>query len=651
MVYRTGRKIRAILTALLGLCLLFGAPVAQAQRAQEQSMALTGQISDDGKRIGLIWDARELPAGATTTVSRRILGDTGKHSWRPIAENLGDVPRFLDRNVSPGTAYEYQVHRSVDDRVDVGYWVSGTKVPAMEKHGKVLLVIDQTIAVDLKLHLNRFEFDLIGEGWSVERQLVPRGDKRDAIRNLKQAREVRNWIKDRYTSDPFTTHTLILIGHVPGVKSGNSRPDGHGRSALHTDLFYADANGVWPDDGGGTLLPNRVPSSHIEMQVGRIDFSDLGGEFPDEMTLLKNYFDKNHQWRHGRIGDLRNGYAGKNHLIVEHNGLRNVLGPRALVVGGHHDEGIQHPWLFGVDFGDWKIEPYYSGPAIQPVFAINFGSGKHLIGRGNNIVTATLAQPWYTLAVGWGGRPAWQLHTMSLGNSIGYAHFRTVNNGLISQGGKNSFEYVPTGQYTWLNPIWVNLLGDPTLRPFNLPSPDRLEVSAANIGNKITWSAISSSADILGYKVYRAETERGPYSALGPAAPINTTEFLDEVGTPTSVYMVRAYGEQRVPAGSFYSYSTGSFSQMKNTAPLATDEVHQMSINETLTFVPEVADENSDDQLLVSFVQRPSSGQLERAGEAWRFTPEPDMSGEVVIPFTIFDGLTTSHGQTEFHIK
>ncbi len=76
------------------------------------------------------------------------------------------------------------------------------------------------------------------------------------------------------------------------IKSGQANPDGHKRQPLGTDLFYADMNGIWNDDGNGNLLHNVIPSDHIEMQVGRIDFSNLDSALGDEISLLKQYLDK-----------------------------------------------------------------------------------------------------------------------------------------------------------------------------------------------------------------------------------------------------------------------------------------------------------------------------------------------------------------------
>jgi hypothetical protein len=72
--------------------------------------------------------------------------------------------------------------------------------------------------------------------------------------------------------------------------------------------------------------------------------------------------------------------------------MRNIVGPNNLTTGSHHDVGTQQPWLFGVDFGNWKYSKYTTVTPIKTVFSINFGSGKLAFSRKNNTMKAMLAQ-------------------------------------------------------------------------------------------------------------------------------------------------------------------------------------------------------------------------------------------------------------------
>jgi hypothetical protein len=475
----------------------------------------------------------------------------------------------------------------------------------------------------------------------VVRHDVPRGSKKDPAANLSAARKIRGWIQDQYNSAFYLPHALILVGRVPVVRSGKAKPDGHKPRPLETDLFYADTNAIWLDDGEGVLLHSGVPSDHIEMQVGRIDFSGLDDALGDEITLLQSYFDKNHNWRQGRLGDLREAYGGSDHLFVEHNGLRNIVGPGNFTAGGHHDAGTRQPWLLGVDFGKAGYSNYTSTTPIEAVFTINFGSGKLDFSTRNNTMKAMLAQQWYCLTTGWGGRPAWQLHHLALGKSIGYSHLRTVNNGSLSQGGPATLEYRPTGNYPWVNPIWVNLLGDPTLRPFpSVPVRD-LQAHAVGESVRLEWQDAESGRQ---YRVYRAAERFGPYMALNPDALHGEQSYIDDDPEPGAWYMVRAHSLQQVYAGSFYHYSQGAFASTFNQPPRARNQSIETRAGEPTAIRPSASDPDRDDELTISLIRNPSSGRLLRSQGGWSFIPDAGFGGRVDIPFTVFDGAASDDG-------
>lgn len=614
--------------------------VAVAETIPEQFLQLDGKITEDGSRIEISWPKATGAKTERISIQRRILGETSKGSWQRIASARSFSRVYIDKSIESDIAYEYRISRPSKKKVETGYWVTGRNLPAQENNGVAIVIVDKSIAGDLSSRLDRFMLDLIGDGWTVIRHDVPRGDDKNLITNLQAARKLRAWIKKRYYSAHSKPHALILVGHIPIVKSGRSNPDGHARRPLETDLFYADMDGVWHDDGQGILRHNRIPSDYIEMQVGRIDFSNLDGVLGDEATLLKRYFDKNHHWRHGRLGDLRQAYGGSRYLIGETNALRNIVGPNELIKGRHHDAGVQQPWLFGVDFGSWKYSDYTTTP-IKTVFSINFGSGKLNFSGRNNAMTAMLAQPWYGIATGWGARPTWQLHHMALDKSIGYSHLRTVNNGSRIFGGADSLEYTPTGKYTWLNPVWVNLLGDPTLHPFPLKSVKKLRAKIFDGGVQLNWIEEGTDSAVH-YRVYRALDRFGPYQALNSSGLLTEHQFIDPNPVAGAWYMVRAHALKEVYAGSFYTFSQGAFTTVDNVSPRAIDQLISTPMGQKITISLPKTD--SDKNLTTSFIKGPESGRLVQTKGNWSFIPDAEFTGRVNIPFTVFDGIASDEG-------
>lgn len=637
--------LRCILFCFLFL-LLPSVVSAAAKSIPELSLPMDGKISEYGTTVELNWKMATATNIDSVIIQRRILGKTNKESWQVIATFNEDVQVYLDKEIKLGIAYEYRISRTCKEQVETGYWTTGRNLTAQENRGTAIVVVDETLIEDLGAHLDRFLLDLIGDGWTVVRHDVPRGDninKKKSVDNLKAARKIKSWIQDRYYSNSSVSYALILVGHIPLVKSGQSKPDGHTLRPLETDLFYADMNGAWLDNGQGILSHNVIPSSSVEMQVGRIDFSNMDGKLGNEISLLKQYFDKNHHWRHGLLGDLREAYGGNGYLSVETNGLRNIVGPNKLSKGGHHDTGTQQPWLFGVDFGSYKYSDYTSATPIKAVFSINFGSGKLDFSNWNNTMKAMLAQQWYCLVTGWGSRPAWQLHHMALGKSIGYSHLRTVNNGTITLGGLETREYTPTGDYAWLNSIWVNLLGDPTLHLFPLQSVRELQAERHETEVKLSWAKKNSNVKMQ-YRVYRALEKFGPYELLNPLKLLSESQYIDPTPITGAWYMVRAHALKEVYAGSFYTFSQGAFATAENVPTKAIDQFISTPIEQEIAINTASTDSKLNNQFTTSFINVSRGGHLAKSDNGWSFTPYSGFTGLVEIPFTIFDGVSSDVG-------
>lgn len=633
---------RLLITSTLAFLLCAGAVFAQT--STEKSLPLDGQISADGSQVTLNWFTAKPPLTGSATIKRRLYGQIGGEQWQTIASGLGPVMRFIDKTVNPGVAYEYQVIRTTRDILDVGYWVTGVDLPVQAQRGSVYVLVDDTVAEEIAPRIERFARDLTGDGWQVFLTRVPRANDLAALDNLKIASTAKQWLNAHYRNDPLGLHAVVLVGHVPIIKTGKAAPDGHAAEAHASDLYYADMDGKWTATPEGQLLDNQVPGSFIEMQIGRIDFSPVSdGKREIELQLLRAYFDKNHHWRTGLIGDLREAYGQTDYLQAERAGLNNIVGPKAVTIGGHHDAGEQKPWLWGVDFGNWDGSIYAQKYANKAVFAINFGSGKQKIDKRYNPMTALLAQPWYPLAVGWGARPAWFLHHMALGGSIGQVHLRTVNNGMAERPYRESMDYFPSGQYLFRNSVWVNLLGDPTLHAFPLTPPNKLLAQASPQGVKLTWTA-SPDPDALSYSVFRAAPQSANFAMLDGGNLLTKLEFTDTSPVENARYMVRAYGLKQVYAGSFYTFSQGVFAAVK--AVKEPDLAQNMRIHTPMGIpirLPDVFSQVKNQQIF-AFIEGPTHGSLKFDGTDWIYTPPADFSGSLELRFSVSDDLRTDEG-------
>lgn len=642
-ILRCAMLHKTLVSAIAAFLLSAGALTAQV--SVERNLRIDGQIAPDGHAVELNWFDAQPPRVGSVTVKRRHYGQTGGSTWKPIFDPLGPVMRFTDDTLQSGIAYEYQILRSARDIVDVGYWLSGVNIPAREARGSAYVIVDETIAPDIAPRLTRFMRDLTGDGWHVVRKDAPRWSNKTSIADLTAAQDIKNWLQAHYLADPFGKHAVILVGRLPIVYSGLANPDGHAAQPHATDLFYADMDGQWQANSAGVLQHNALPSDFIEMQIGRIDFAGMaGGKRNQEIHYLNSYFDKNHHWRMGLIGDLRQAYGNGGALLAEHYGLQNIVGPDAFTPGGHHDVGELKPWLWGVDFGDYDATNYVKKYSNKAVFTINFGSGKQKFELPLNAMTALLAQPWYTLAVGWGSRPTWWLHHMALGGTIGDAHMRTVNNGVASTPYRESMDYYPTGNYLWRNPVWVNLLGDPSVRAFPLAPPSDLAATTTDRGVSLFWTA-APDADVIGYKLYRAPSGSMDFAPLAGGDVVQDLEFLDPDTTQNAIYMVRAYGLKDVHAGSFYTLSQGVFAT-PSASPEAGPALSMTLKTQTGQRIelPDVFNQVTDGKIH-AIIEGPASGRLEHSETGWVYTPDDGFEGQVDLRFSVSDAHQTAEGR------
>ncbi|MEM3623239.1 MAG: hypothetical protein QXR76_05670 [Candidatus Bathyarchaeia archaeon] len=70
-----------------------------------------------------------------------------------------------------------------------------------------------------------------------------------------------------------------------------------GGKKFPTDMYYRDLNGYWKDDDGDGVYNEHEGDVSPEIWIGWLKPSALG--IGEEARLLNNYFDRNHQYRHG----------------------------------------------------------------------------------------------------------------------------------------------------------------------------------------------------------------------------------------------------------------------------------------------------------------------------------------------------------------
>ncbi|HQQ94353.1 MAG TPA: T9SS type A sorting domain-containing protein [Bacteroidia bacterium] len=549
------------------LCLLLLSLPGISQSVSDPAVQLKATVQSSPPQITLNWAAN----GSSTQyqVFRKL--KTATNWGSPLALLSSTVNQYLDNTAAINTNYEYRVIRVGSNYTGYGYINAGIQVAETDFRGKLILLVDSTCIQALSLELKRLVKDMEGDGWQVIRHDVDRNGSVPHVKSL---------ILTDYNIDPVNTKAVFLFGHVPVPYSGNINPDGHPDhlGAWPADVYYGELNGTWTDinvtsttaspprtqniPGDGKFDQSLVPND-VELQVGRVDLSSMSSFSLSEQQLLKNYLDKDHDYRKKIYVPLKQAVIDDNfgYFSGEAFAASAYKNFPALVSGSlaaadyfTSMSTASYQWSYGCGGGSFTSAggigntTNFASSNLQGVFTMLFGSYFGDWDVPNSFLRAPLAQG-NMLTNMWSGRPHYQLHHMGLGENIGYSLLITQNNP------GNLYFASPTG----ISGRWIHnaLMGDPTLRN-DVVAPVS-NVVATKTGNHclITWTPSSDTA-VKGYHVYLRNDSIPFYTRIN-AQLIPGTSYLDSCLLVKGVhdYMVRALKLEEVPSGSYYNLSEG----------------------------------------------------------------------------------------------
>ena len=570
---------------------------------------LRAKVSSSPPEVRLSFALPKAP-GFGATVQRRLWTET---NWTKLASgHMGDG--YTDSKLTLGQSYEYRVFREGFG----GFQSSGAEhfsvamnAAPIEERGRVLLLVDQTLANELSADLLQLREDLVGDGWSVLRHDVPRhiDDYSSATSFRTNAYNITNVIKPLIRAavkEDAATKVVLLVGHVSIPYSGSFNPDGHNcgpppfgpdhRGAWPGDMYYGDLDGKWtdstvnhtncyfaashnfPDDG--KFDQDSVPAPGLlKLAVGRIDFARMpvftaqpppGIAPKSEASLLRQYLQKDHLYRFRQLswqqGALPNQVMVYGHF---HDGRDDqILENAALAARALSDE------TNNVIVGDFCLR------RVQPV-VWGFLSGAGGSDRVNNGIphlehtAADLANPanepkaaFYTVLASYIGD--WNLVT----NNYLRGLLATPNYGLASMWTRMSLwrtdalgvgEHLGACQVRMVNDPKngfhdrsreLAILGDPALRLHILRPPGQLTATASPNAVGLSWTNAESGAQ---FQIYRGASRLGPFKRLSPE-PVAGNNYTDNSPvTNEQTYMVRTLKPVTVGTGTYTNISQGVF--------------------------------------------------------------------------------------------
>ena len=143
-----------------------------ADEPRDRAVEIEADAQGKWPVITLRWRASELPI-IKQEIFRRL--KDGQIWGEPIASPAPNVTNWIDGSALPNVAYEYAITREYGEAPGraVGYVHAGYEVDSAEK-GKVILIIEASVADALKSELDRWREDLNGDGWIISSRTVGR---------------------------------------------------------------------------------------------------------------------------------------------------------------------------------------------------------------------------------------------------------------------------------------------------------------------------------------------------------------------------------------------------------------------------------------------------------------------------------------------
>jgi hypothetical protein len=559
---------------------IFAGPSA-AQTTEQFAVPITPTISEQPLRITLQW-----PIDSATTALNLYRRELGSNKWGPAKKLDTNATVYVDSDVVIGVAYEYRVAKNftfnaVKD-IAFGYSVTGIRVPAKALRGTVLLIVDSSQIDPLASELARLQEDLRLDGWRVIRKDVSRTGN---------VVDIRNWIVDQYNLDPVRVRSVFLFGHVPVPYSGEMNPDGHPDhiGAWPADVFYGELDDEWTDEVVNDALASRQENRNIPgdgkfdfsslpgdvlLEVGRVDLSNLSNFAMSETELLRQYLNKDHDFRHGiltapkraLIDDNFHAFGGEAFAATAWRNFPNFVGYSNIVEKDWFETLSVDDYLWAYACGGG----WYQGASgvgstqdfatrgSKSIFNLTFGSYFGDWDVENSFLRAPLATT-HGLINAWAGRPHWHLYALAVGETFGYGAKLSQN---------NTGEYITNLAYRGVH---IALMGDPTLKmQYGVQRPQEVYVESTDKAKvRVKWLKPPTPTNQDGYLVFKASSVNGQFTQLTPE-PIKDTFFIDaQPFVDTNVYQVRSVSLTGYPLASYLNPSLATEGMITGILPKA----------------------------------------------------------------------------------
>ena len=227
-------KMRNKLTILFLFFLITYEAISQQYIPKSRTFGITAKVIDSPLSVEFTWDAN-LPVADGIKIRKKLKGEKKWGSYIIIDKS---ATSYTDKSVVQGKVYEYEIIRDIPDELDDAfqYLAVAINTPIVDYRGKILLLIESSVASAIKAKTDRLALDMICDGWQVIKKEFSRSTSVPVV---------KAWIKSEYNKDTSNVKSVFLLGNVPIPFSSSYAPDGHVLKAYPAAGYYGDMDGIW----------------------------------------------------------------------------------------------------------------------------------------------------------------------------------------------------------------------------------------------------------------------------------------------------------------------------------------------------------------------------------------------------------------------
>lgn len=198
--------------------------------------------------------------------------------------------RWMDPYRNPISYQEYKEGRGFASEFDARRIYSGNKGDT-----PICIVINSLLRVSIQSSFSVFVADLENEGHIPNVYTVVNNGDEVALKDIL----ISEWNSRNIAG-------AILIGDLPIAWYEMTEPPDWGGAHVEfpIDLFFMDLDGDWIDQDYDDLYDDHQHGSgdmEADIWVGRLLASNLTEHGASEVSMMNNYFDKNHRYRTGQF--------------------------------------------------------------------------------------------------------------------------------------------------------------------------------------------------------------------------------------------------------------------------------------------------------------------------------------------------------------